>query len=118
MSDAVPSGIRVSPLTPEILAEGRISISGLQVVGRRVWWSESRPTERGRQVVLRADLSSTGESWRHDHRLATPADSSASPTDAATAFADLATASTEPEEVTPTETSVRSRVHEYGGGAF
>jgi len=63
-------------------------MSGLQVVGDRCWWSESRPAAGGRQVVVRAWLAPVfgGE----------------------TAVADAS----------PHALDVRSRVHEYGGGGF
>ena len=59
----------------------RVSVAGLQLVGDTCWWSESRPLEGGRQVVMRLRPGAS------------------------------------PEEVSPPGVSVRSRVHEYGGGA-
>jgi len=59
----------------------RVSMAGLQVVGDACWWSESRPREGGRQVVMR--LRPGGK----------------------------------PEEMSPQGVSIRSTVHEYGGGA-
>ena len=78
----LPYGTWPSPLSPEVLAGARVSVAGLQVVGDTVWWSESRPREQGRTVVLRLRPGSDGV-----------------------------------EEVSPPEVSVRSRLHEYGGGA-
>lgn len=71
-----------SPLAPAMVAASRRSMSGLASDGVHLYWSESRPEEGGRQVVVRSTL---------DGAL---------------------------ELVTPPEVSVRSRVHEYGGGAF
>lgn len=73
-----------SPLGPAQLASARVSLAGLQVVGDTVVWSESRPAEGGRQVVLAAEPGHRGP----------------------------------PRELSPPAASVRSRVHEYGGGAF
>ncbi len=51
--EPAPPERRPSPLTPEVVAAGRISFSGLQVEAGALWWSESRPSEGGRQVVMR-----------------------------------------------------------------
>ncbi len=59
----------------------RVSLGGLQVVGDTCWWSESRPHEGGRTVVMRMRRGAAAE------------------------------------EVSPPGVSVRTRVHEYGGGA-
>jgi dipeptidyl aminopeptidase/acylaminoacyl peptidase len=64
-----------------MVAAGKISRSGLQVDGASVYWSESRPHEGGREVVVCAKPG-------------------------------LA-----PVDASPPGVSVRSRVHEYGGGA-
>ncbi len=71
----------------------RRSLSGLRVGQGAAWWLESRPEQSGRQVVLRALLSSS---------------SAMQPT----AGDGLG------EDASPPDASVRSRVHEYGGGAF
>jgi acetyl esterase/lipase len=70
-----------SPWPAAVVAAGKISRSGLQVDGSSFYWSESRPDDGGRQVVVRAEPG---------RPLA---------------------------EASPTGVSVRSRVHEYGGGA-
>jgi len=59
----------------------RVSLAGLQVVGDTLWWSESRPRDGGRMVVMRMPRGAAAE------------------------------------EVSPAGVSVRTRVHEYGGGA-
>ncbi len=64
------------------VAAGKVSRGGLQTDGGSVYWTESRPDEGGRQVVV-----------GRAHRGRRPRDSS------------------------PPGVSVRSRVHEYGGGA-
>ncbi len=63
------------------MAAGKVSRGGLQVEVDRVYWTESRPTEGGRQVVVEA-RAGTGR-----------------------------------RDVSPEGVSVRTRVHEYGGGA-
>jgi dipeptidyl aminopeptidase/acylaminoacyl peptidase len=80
-------------VSPEALAAARVSLSGLQLTADAVWWSESRPSDGGRQAVLRAGIDLDGRAGR-GARLAPP------------------------EEVGPGAMSVRSRVHEYGGGAW
>ncbi len=65
-------------------------MSGLQAAPGQVWWSESRPADGGRQAVLGAR------------------------TGAGEAGGPL----TGVREVGPPAVSVRSRVHEYGGGAW
>jgi dipeptidyl aminopeptidase/acylaminoacyl peptidase len=77
----VPHGWWPSPLSAPAVAAGRVSRGGLHSDGSRFFWTESRPQEGGRQVVV-------------------------TDTDGAT-----------PTDVTPASTSVRTRVHEYGGGA-
>ncbi|HUA95764.1 MAG TPA: hypothetical protein VMB82_09580, partial [Acidimicrobiales bacterium] len=78
-----------SPISPSVLAEARLSLSGLQVVGDEVWWSQSRPSDGGRQAVLRSAVPPSGPE----------------------APGPIA-------EAGPEAVSVRSRVHEYGGGAW
>ena len=74
-----------SPWSPSQVAAGKVSRGGLQVDQGRVFWTESRPDQAGRQVVVSFDPS-------------------ASP-------------GLLPVDVSPAGVSVRSRVHEYGGGA-
>ncbi|MHB8329990.1 MAG: hypothetical protein ACYDD6_10285, partial [Acidimicrobiales bacterium] len=58
--ERVPYGAWPSPLSPEVLAAARTSITGLEVASDGSWWwSESRPADGGRQVVVR--LAPTGE---------------------------------------------------------
>jgi dipeptidyl aminopeptidase/acylaminoacyl peptidase len=71
-----------SPITPALAASGAVRIAGLKIDGGDVYWSEGRPAEQGRNVIVRR---------RADGRI---------------------------EDITPPGWNVRSRVHEYGGGAF
>jgi dipeptidyl aminopeptidase/acylaminoacyl peptidase len=70
-----------SPWPASLVASGKVSRGGLQSDGDAFFWSESRPDDGGRQVVVQA-------------RSGEP-----------------------PTDVSPAAVSVRSRVHEYGGGA-
>jgi dipeptidyl aminopeptidase/acylaminoacyl peptidase len=67
------------------VAAGKVSRSGLHGDRGALFWVESRPSEGGRQVLVRWDAGPDGDG--------------------------------RPVDVTPTGASVRSRVHEYGGGA-
>jgi dipeptidyl aminopeptidase/acylaminoacyl peptidase len=50
----LPFGTWPSPLSPELLAAGRISMGGLHVTADGTcYWTETRPAEGGRQVVVR-----------------------------------------------------------------
>src|SRR5438445_6361159 len=49
---ARPYGSWPSPITAALLVEEAVSLSQLQVEGEQVWWSEGRPAEGGRQVVV------------------------------------------------------------------
>jgi dipeptidyl aminopeptidase/acylaminoacyl peptidase len=80
MTTIVPFGHWPSPLQPDDVAAGKVSLSDLCSDGTALYWLESRPTEAGRVVFVRA----------HDGTLA---------------------------DHSPAEVSIRSRVHEYGGGA-
>jgi len=44
-----------------MVAAGKVSRSGLQADGEAIYWSESRPDEGGRQVVVRAQLGKPPE---------------------------------------------------------
>ncbi len=71
-----------SPITAASVAQGKGALGQLALDGADVYWSESRPTEGGRNVIMRR----------------TPAGAIS--------------------EMTPAGFNVRTRVHEYGGGAF
>lgn len=71
-----------SPITSDLIVTGSIRLGQLALDGDTVYWSEGRPSENGRNVIVQ---------W-------TTEDGS--------------------EEMTPAGFNVRSRVHEYGGGAY
>jgi dipeptidyl aminopeptidase/acylaminoacyl peptidase len=83
MADSIiaPYGSWKSPITSELIVAGSIGLGDLALDGENLYWTELRPTEKGRSVLVQQ---------RADQR----------------------------SDVTPAAWNVRSRVHEYGGGAF
>jgi len=81
----VRAGWWPSPWSAAQVAAGKVSRGGLQADGGTVYWTESRPEEGGRQVVVGTNPAADDPGARLD--------------------------------VSPPGVSVRSRVHEYGGGA-
>jgi len=77
-----PYGSWASPIAAQTLVAGAVGLGDIALDGDDIYWSESRPQEGGRVVVVRRG-------------------------------ADGATA-----DVTPPLFSARTRVHEYGGGAY
>src|SRR5205085_1539395 len=61
VSTALPYGSWPSPITAASLVEHAVSLGQLEVDGDRVYWLEGRPTEGGRQVVVR--WAPTTSSW-------------------------------------------------------
>src|ERR1700677_2781549 len=58
---SAPYGTWPSPLSPEVMGGARVSLAGLQVDGDTCWWSESRPRDGGRVVVMRRERGSAPE---------------------------------------------------------
>ncbi|TMA53000.1 MAG: S9 family peptidase [Deltaproteobacteria bacterium] len=79
---AAPYGSWKSPITSELIVSATIGLGQVALDGEDVYWIEMRPTEGGRNVIVRR----------------TP--------DGRTT------------DVTPSPFNVRTRAHEYGGGAF
>jgi dipeptidyl aminopeptidase/acylaminoacyl peptidase len=77
-----PYGAWRSPITAEMLAEGGIGLGEVMLDGDAIYWTEARPTEAGRSVIVR---------W---------------------------TAEMGAMDMTPPGFNARTRVHEYGGGAY
>mgnify|MGYP002776995765 CR=1 FL=1 len=77
-----PYGSWKSPISSELIVAGTIGLGGIRLEGDTVYWTEQRPTEGGRNVVVRRSPDGTVV------------------------------------DVTPAPFNVRSRVHEYGGGAY
>ncbi len=78
----LPFGSWPSALTPERLAGATIRLGQVAIDGDAVLWTEGRPQERGRNVLVRC------------------------------------AGGTAPVDLVPAPFDVRTRVHEYGGGAF
>ncbi|MCR4346973.1 MAG: S9 family peptidase [Sulfuricaulis sp.] len=76
-----PYGSWKSPITADRIVEGGVGLGQVALDGSDIYWSEMRPAEGGRHVILR---------WREGTV----------------------------EEILPAPFSARTRVHEYGGGAF
>ena len=77
-----PFGSWPSPVTAELIAGATIRLGQLALRGDEIVWSEGRPQEQGRNVLVRRAANGT--------------------------LADL----------NPAPFNVRTRAHEYGGGAF
>jgi dipeptidyl aminopeptidase/acylaminoacyl peptidase len=77
-----PYGSWKSPITSDLIVSQTIGLGTVAVDEDDIYWLESRPTEKGRNVLVR--LSGEGDV----------------------------------KDVTPQPFNVRSRVNEYGGGAF
>src|SRR4051812_2660148 len=80
---AAPYGSWKSPITSELIVAQSIGLSEVRLDGGEVYWLESRPQERGRNVVVRGGAAGAG-----------------------------------PVDVTAQPFNARTRVHEYGGGAW
>ncbi len=54
-----PYGTWVSPVTPQMMTEAAIGLSGLAVDGETLYWLESRPAEAGRTCLCRRKADGT-----------------------------------------------------------
>ena len=77
-----PFGSWPSPVTAELIAGATIRLGQLALQGDSIFWSEGRPQEQGRNVLVKRSADGS----LHD--------------------------------VNPAPFNVRTRAHEYGGGAF
>jgi dipeptidyl aminopeptidase/acylaminoacyl peptidase len=77
-----PYGTWKSPISADLIAQATIQLAGIALDGSDVYWSEMRPAEGGRYVIVRQ------------------------------------TPEGQVSDVTPPGLNARTRVHEYGGGAF
>ena len=82
MPETAEYGFWKSPITSDLIAAETISLGQIALSGDDVYWSEGRPSEGGRSVIVRR---------RPDGST---------------------------EDVNPPPFNARTRVHEYGGGAF
>ena len=88
----VPYGSWPSPLTAARVTAGALRLDQIQLDGDDVYWLEGRASEGGRNVIVKGS-SAFAEGLRRDKP-------------------------TGPIDVTPPGFNVRTRVHEYGGGAY
>ena len=77
-----PYGAWLSPITSELIVSETVSLGQIFLDGDYIYWSESRPADAGRNVIVR---------WSPDGKT---------------------------DDLTPKPFNVRTRVHEYGGGAY
>ena len=77
-----PYGSWKSPVSTELIVADSVSIGDVVLHGEDIYWTEMRPADNARNVIVRRAPDGT----THD--------------------------------LTPPEYNVRTRVHEYGGGAF
>ncbi len=82
MPEKAEFGFWKSPITSDLVAGESLRLGQIALSGEDIYWSEGRPAEGGRNVIVR--LRPGGN----------------------------------PEDVQPPPFSARTRVHEYGGGAF
>jgi dipeptidyl aminopeptidase/acylaminoacyl peptidase len=61
LPQAAPYGTWRSPITADLIVAGSIGLGGLALEGADLYWSESRPTEGGRTVILRAGVTAPAE---------------------------------------------------------
>ncbi len=79
---AAPYGSWKSPITSDLIIAGTIGLGQLVTGGDDLYWTEGRPSEGGRNVIVRRTKDGRNE------------------------------------DITPQPFNARTRVHEYGGGAF
>jgi dipeptidyl aminopeptidase/acylaminoacyl peptidase len=93
-----PYGTWSSPVTTELVTSGTVGLSSPQLDGDTLYWLEARPDQGGRVALVRQQVDGGG--------------AAANTADAGTAVGAAR------ETLTAPEANVRSRVHEYGGGAY
>jgi dipeptidyl aminopeptidase/acylaminoacyl peptidase len=82
-----PYGTWTSPITSKAITAGSVRLGGVHYCNGNVYWLEGRPQEAGRNVLCKYSPESADKSQRNG------------------------------VDVSPKESNVRTRVHEYGGGA-
>ena len=85
MPTITPYGSWKSPITPDLILAGAVGLGQIALDGDVVYWTEQRPSEAGRNVVVKWTGGAAG-GVTHD--------------------------------VNPAPFNARTRVHEYGGGAY
>src|SRR5437879_13102569 len=77
-----PYGSWKSPITSDVIVSDSIRLGSIVLDGDDIYWTEGRPSEGGRNVIVRRSANGSIT------------------------------------DITPSLFNVRTRVHEYGGGAF
>ncbi len=54
-----PFGSWKSPITADAILAGSIGLGAVTIDGDDLYWSESRPTEKGRNVLVKRDRNGT-----------------------------------------------------------
>ncbi len=83
-----PFGAWESPITSKSITAGSVGIGNLNLVGDSLYWTEGRPQEGGRTVLCKFAPDSEEKNARNA------------------------------VDITPTDSNIRTLVHEYGGGAL
>src|SRR2546423_4162120 len=86
--ETLPYGAWRSPITSELIVGETLGLGDIRVDGHDIYWIEGRPSEGGRNVLVRRAPSTSRNGGGSI------------------------------EDITPAPYSVRTRVHEYGGGAM
>lgn len=89
-STQIPYGSWTSPLTSESIAGSCINIKYLNLNKSKLYWVESRPTEKGRNVITSIDEQDNKKEDDEDNK----------------------------RDITPKELNTASGVHEYGGNPY
>ena len=56
MNNKVPFGSWKSPITADLIVSGAVGLSQPTIDGADIYWVEMRPSEGGRQVIVRRDV--------------------------------------------------------------
>ena len=83
-----PYGSWESPITSKAITAGSVKFGGVYYSNNQVYWLEGRPQEGGRNVLVQYAPSNPNKNERNGI------------------------------DISPTDSNVRTRVHEYGGGAL
>ncbi|PSB04334.1 S9 family peptidase [Merismopedia glauca] len=90
---SAPYGFWKSPITSDLIVSETIGLGSIAIDRDDIYWIEMRPAEAGRNVIVKRTPSTASTEIREvlDGKI---------------------------EDVTPSPFNVRTRVHEYGGGAY
>lgn len=64
-STTIPYGEWPSPITAQSLTSGSVALGGVVLKGDRLWWTEARPSEGGRVVIVRREPDGTTQDLIH-----------------------------------------------------